>query len=137
MILYLYGREVINTCLSFIKRNFMSTTLAQIIGRNIKEIRTEQGIKCETLAKALRKTKGAISQLESGLVDFKVSQLTKIATALNTEVCLIVCEQVSQTAKKSKERSSSLRTISVDTQIIEHLLGEIRDIQKEIASLKK
>jgi transcriptional regulator with XRE-family HTH domain len=96
----------------------MLTTLSQIIVKNIKELRTEQGIKCETLAKAIGKTKGAISHLESGQTDLKISQLTEIAKALNTDVCTLVCEQHSRTGKKFSERSSLERRIVIEANVM-------------------
>ena len=60
------------------------------IGENIKKLRKEKGIKGDTLAKKLKVTKAAISQMENGLVDFKVSTLSSIASALGTDITSLI-----------------------------------------------
>jgi transcriptional regulator with XRE-family HTH domain len=57
-------------------------TPPELVGNAIRQIRLKKEMKGETLARKLKKTKAAISQLENGLVDVKISYLFRIAEAL-------------------------------------------------------
>ena len=69
-----------------------SDKFSKIIGNNICRIRKEKGIKGETLAKELHVSKAAISQMENGYVNFKISTLTNIASLLQTNISSLLEE---------------------------------------------
>lgn len=54
-----------------------------VIGQNIRKQRLLLNMKGETLASELGVTKAAISQLENGLVDVKISTLYKLSEIFN------------------------------------------------------
>lgn len=60
-------------------------SINQQIGVNIKKTRESLGIKQETLAKHLRCSKPAISQMESGDIDFSIKRIEKIATFFDVD----------------------------------------------------
>lgn len=62
-----------------------SYELLKKIGENIRNLRKEKGLKGEVLAKELGVTKQAVSQMELGLIDFKIQHLTKLLLLL-TEI---------------------------------------------------
>lgn len=55
----------------------------EIIGRNIQRHREMAELKQDTLAKILRITPSALSQIETGKTDLTVSRIEQIAEALN------------------------------------------------------
>lgn len=64
--------------------------LLQTIGKNIKEARIEKGMIGYTLGKALNVDKAYVSQMEHGKVDFRISQLFRIAQILETDACKLI-----------------------------------------------
>ncbi len=60
--------------------------IQKVIGEKIRQLRIEKGVKQETLARFLNKSKQAVSQLENGEVDIRISQLVKIAEFYEEDV---------------------------------------------------
>ena len=103
-----------------------------IIGQNIKEIRKENGIKAEILAKQLKKSTAAISQMENGLVDFKISYLSRIAELLETDLSQLICTKIIHTSKEFEKLQEVPKTIFVASDVVTELLSEIKFLNAKI-----
>ena len=71
------------------------SSLSKIVGYNIRQYRIKENMKGETLARELGITKAAVSQMENGMTDIKVSTLYKISAIFKIDVSnLITVETV-------------------------------------------
>jgi transcriptional regulator with XRE-family HTH domain len=101
---------------------------ADIIGKNIKKIREEKGIKQETLAKYLNVTKGRISQIEHGDCEgLTLKQINKMAIYFNVDFFELAGKSYQndyfKNITKSINFSSNHNNISAD--IIKSLADEL------------
>ncbi len=71
----------------------ISSTL-QRIGENIRQQRTLQKMKGETMAKALGISKSALSQMENGKTNITISRLFEIAELLNVDLIVLMPERL-------------------------------------------
>jgi len=108
------------------------TTLLNIIGKNIKIARNQKEMKGETLAKELKISKAAISQLENGLKDFRITHLHRIAEILDTCVCNLISTKISQPEKKSESIYVPQKIISIESELIEQLLYKIEVLNNRL-----
>lgn len=68
---------------------------AEVIGKNIKAIREQKGVKQEVLGKHIGVTKGRMSQIESGECDeLSIKKIDKIAAYLETDFFLVTCSNL-------------------------------------------
>ena len=111
------------------------SSFSKIIGQNIKEARLKAGVKGETLAKELGITKAAISQMENGFVDIKVSMLHKIADFLDIDVCSLVAEKTLHSSNELKKIKSVQKTVLVDTLVVSQLINKIEHLNQHIAKI--
>ncbi|MDB5193709.1 MAG: Helix-turn-helix domain [Segetibacter sp.] len=103
-----------------------------LVGANIQTIRKEKGIKGETLAKQLGISKVAISQMEAGLVDLKISTLCIISEVLNTPLTsLLVGEKTLESEFEDFrfKTEQHLRTIN-------HLVCRLEFMAEQIEYMK-
>ena len=68
------------------RKYFIDRDLLNKLGANIREIRLAKGISQETLANECEVDYSQINRMELGKVNFSVSWLSKIATALNVKI---------------------------------------------------
>ena len=68
------------------RKYFIDRDLLNKLGANIREIRLAKGISQETLANECEVDYSQINRMELGKVNFSVSWLSKIATALDVKV---------------------------------------------------
>jgi len=66
------------------------SSLSKTVGHNIRQCRVKENMKGETLARELGITKAAVSQMENGLTDIKVSTLYKISAIFKIDVGRLV-----------------------------------------------
>ena len=107
----------------------------KIIGHNISTIRKEKSLKGETLARELGVSKSAISHIENGLVDLKISTLQQIATVLNTELSYLL-ETEEAAAKKEAALLDYREQIIKQMRVIDMLVCRIEYMNEQIECLK-
>lgn len=61
-------------------------SLRQLFGRNMKVIRTAQGLKQEALAERAGMSRDGISDIENGRVAFSIDSMEKVGHALEVDV---------------------------------------------------
>lgn len=114
-----------------------SETIQEIIGRNIKERRVEIGMKGETFAKKIGQTKSSVSRLENGEVDFKISNLSHISMALNTDVSSLVCRQTIRSHTDFDKLTFVEKTVLCDIEMITLLVKKNKNLEDENERLKR
>lgn len=111
------------------------TDVSKIVGRNIRELRSKENMKGETLAKELGVTKACISQMENGVTDIKVSTLHQIATIFKTDVCSLISSETVHSVKQFQNITSPEKTVLIDTAVVERLLLKIDNLNQHVANL--
>lgn len=102
------------------------------IGKSIKEKRSEKEIKGQTLATALKKSKSAVSQMKSGLVDFKISQLQKIAELLKVDMHTLIVNNTQFSNNDHLANYAVETSLKIDNQIIEKLIERVDNLNTKI-----
>lgn len=102
-----------------------------VIGNNIKEFRTKKIIKGETLAKTLGVSKAAVSQMEHGLTDFKVSTLYEMANIFEVDVRSLIVSETLHSSQQSQNKISLEKTVLID-----QLFDKIDSLNEQITALK-
>lgn len=85
-------------------------TVAEVLAANIKIRRNELGMSQQELADKVGVTKGAIAQYESGNSGIKLTNITKLADALNVTEHYLVTEQAGNVSGQQMNRSGSNNT---------------------------
>lgn len=111
-----------------------SLELLKTIGNNISEVRKEKGIKGETLGKELGVTKAAVSNLENGLVDFKISTLMQIANILNTDLSTLL--ELNDANAKEIELSDCRDQINKQIRTIGMLVCRIEYMNEQVECMR-
>jgi len=111
-----------------------SKELLKTIGQNINHIRKEKGVKGETLGKELGVTKAAVSNLENGLVDFKISTLIHIANVLNADISTLL--ELNNENAKEIELSDCRAQVYKQIRIIDMLVSRIEYMNEQIECMK-
>lgn len=73
-----------------VRKNFRDAELLIHIGSKIREIRISQGVSQETLANECEVDYSQINRMELGKVNFNISNLYRIAKALNVDPTLLL-----------------------------------------------
>lgn len=110
--------------------------LLAAIGKNVKEERLEKGIKGEWLGKKLEISKAAVSQMENGQKDFRVSELFKIAEILETDVCKLVSVQTIHSKKEFEKIKSLDKPVFIDAAVVQHLIDEVKILKQEVKGIR-
>lgn len=119
---------------------------ALLIGRNIRDLRTRQGMTLEALAVAIERAPSQVSALENGKRAPRVIQLQQIATALGVSLdALLTPEPLSDRSSKELEieraqrngmyASLGLPEMKLSKGLSEGVLDTILGLQKEVERL--
>ncbi|MDB5247580.1 MAG: Helix-turn-helix domain [Segetibacter sp.] len=112
-----------------------SNELLKTIGFNINKIRRDKGIKGETLGKELGITKAAVSNIENGLVDCKISVLHRIAAFLDTDLPVFFEESGSVNIKE-EQLSDYREQLKKQIRIIDLLVCRIEFLNEQIECMR-
>ncbi|MFW2475339.1 MAG: helix-turn-helix domain-containing protein [Sediminibacterium sp.] len=103
-------------------------SISQIVGENIRTARRRIGMKGETLAKALSITKSAVSQLENGSIDIRVSTIFKVAEVLEVSIFELLSLQ--------NDNISSVQNLKqVQDEMLRLEKSQIEDLSSNIQTL--
>lgn len=95
----------------------------------------EKGLKGDTLAKGLKNTKAAISLMENGLIDFKISKLGKIADILGVSLSQLICSTTFHTLKQLQKTSDPEDYILMNSAVIRRLISKIERLNALVEKL--
>lgn len=104
------------------------TSISQIVGENIRIARRRVGMKGDTLAKALSITKSAVSQLENGSIDIRVSTIFKIAEILNVTIFELLSLPESSLSTAQDIQNVQDEILRLEQSQIEHLSTNIETL---------
>ena len=78
------------------------------IGKRIKATRLSRGITQEQLAEKVNLSLTSISRLENGKAMVSIEKLFNIATALNTDLAILLCDYITSSADSNTEATELL-----------------------------
>ncbi len=106
--------------------------LLKVIGNNIKEVRNEMQMKGESLAKELGVIKAAVSQMENGLMDFRISLLHRIAEILNTDVSRLLPLKIIKSTEELENIPSHQEAILIHRMVIDQLISQMQAKKRQM-----
>lgn len=104
------------------------TSISQIVGENIRTARRRIGMKGETLAKTLCITKSAVSQLENGSVDIRVSTIFKVAEILEVSIFELLSLQNKDISTVQNLKQVQDEMLRLEQSQVEHLSSNIQTL---------
>lgn len=102
------------------------------IGKNIKEARNEKQMKGETFGNAFGVKKAAVSHMENGKMDFKISDLYRISDILEKDVCSLLPLKVIKSTKELKDIPAQQESILIHRSVIDQLISQMQEMKRKI-----
>ena len=102
------------------------------IGKNIKEARNEKQMKGETFANAYGVKKAAVSHMENGKMDFKISDLYRISDILETDVCSLLPLNIITSTKELEDLPANQEAILVHRSVVDQLISQMQEMKRKM-----
>ena len=110
----------------------MASQLLISIGKNIKEARNEKHMKGETFGNAFGVKKAAVSHMESGKMDFKISDLYRISDILETDVCSLLPLKMIKSTKELKDIPAQQEAVLIHRSVIDQLISQMQEMKRKL-----
>ena len=102
------------------------------IGKNIKEARNEKGMKGDVFGNELGIKKSAVSHMENGKMDFKISDLYRISDVLETDVCSLLPLKIIKSTEELNNIPAHQESIFIHRTVIDQLVTQLQEMKKNL-----
>lgn len=102
------------------------------IGKNIKEARNEKGMKGDVFGNELGIKKAAVSHMENGKMDFKISDLYRISDVLETDVCSLLPLKIIKSTEELNNIPAHQESILIHRTVIDQLVTQLQEMKKKL-----